>query len=296
MDKWKELELNKMKSGGNNKAKEFLEGQSDWKAGGNISANYNSKAAALYRDKVVIILLCLKVYWNVIYYAIRYLVRQKANPGVRRRLLLGITSLLISAPQAARLPARDQNKCQRRGEWGRVKHIMASLTVQSQLEVIRFDIWVGKDLDMLEHANLNCRGVPNQQGPSIKQKSSRQPKKISLTVNKPRTQWGEMTCLPLKEENMLDLEAVATLALLLAPFPPRTLPPAPLVASPILFQGSCNDPLRLSFNTMLLLQFGPECLWSGRQNGWSWLEVHKSSWAESCRTVRKCNRKGLLKK
>ena len=60
MDKWKELELNKMKSGGNNKAKEFLEGQSDWKAGGNISANYNSKAAALYRDKVVIILLCLK--------------------------------------------------------------------------------------------------------------------------------------------------------------------------------------------------------------------------------------------
>ena len=116
MDKWKELELNKMKSGGNNKAKEFLEGQSDWKAGGNISANYNSKAAALYRDKVVIILLCLKVYRNVIYYAIRYLVRQKANPGVRRRLLLGITSLLISAPQAARLPARDRNKCQRRGE------------------------------------------------------------------------------------------------------------------------------------------------------------------------------------
>merc|ERR1711974_531003 len=41
-----------MKSGGNNKAKEFLEGQSDWKAGGNISANYNSKAAALYRDKI----------------------------------------------------------------------------------------------------------------------------------------------------------------------------------------------------------------------------------------------------
>ena len=61
MDKWKELELNKMKSGGNNKAKEFLEGQSDWKAGGNISANYNSKAAALYRDKVVI-MPCLKVY------------------------------------------------------------------------------------------------------------------------------------------------------------------------------------------------------------------------------------------
>ena len=55
MDKWKELELNKMKSGGNNTAKEFLEGQSDWKAGGNINSNYNSKAAALYRDKVVIL-------------------------------------------------------------------------------------------------------------------------------------------------------------------------------------------------------------------------------------------------
>merc|ERR1712079_473935 len=52
MDKWKELELNKMKSGGNNQAKGFLEAQSDWKAGGNISANYNSKAAALYRDKI----------------------------------------------------------------------------------------------------------------------------------------------------------------------------------------------------------------------------------------------------
>merc|ERR1711990_1308673 len=52
MDKWKELELNKMKSGGNNKAKEFLETQADWKSGGNISSNYNSKAAALYRDKI----------------------------------------------------------------------------------------------------------------------------------------------------------------------------------------------------------------------------------------------------
>jgi len=52
MDKWKELELNKMKSGGNSKAKDFLEGQGDWKAGGNINSNYNSKAAALYRDKI----------------------------------------------------------------------------------------------------------------------------------------------------------------------------------------------------------------------------------------------------
>ena len=117
MDKWKELELNKMKSGGNSKAKEFLEGQSDWKAGGNISANYNSKAAALYRDKVVM-MPCLKVYFKVISNAPRYLARQKGNPGVRRHLLQGITSLLISAlPQTVRLPPRDprQNKCQRRG-------------------------------------------------------------------------------------------------------------------------------------------------------------------------------------
>ena len=117
MDKWKELELNKMKSGGNSKAKEFLEGQSDWKAGGNISANYNSKAAALYRDKVVM-MPCLKVYFKVISYAPRYLARQKGNPGVRRHLLQGITSLLISAPpRTVRLPPRDprQNKCQRRG-------------------------------------------------------------------------------------------------------------------------------------------------------------------------------------
>ena len=139
MDKWKELELNKMKSGGNNKAKEFLEGQSDWKAGGSISANYNSKAAALYRDKVVT-LHCLKVYLNIIFYPCRYQVRQKANPGVKRHLLQGITSLLI----LARLPPHDplQNKCQRRGEWKKVKRFMASLTVQSQLEVIRLDVCV----------------------------------------------------------------------------------------------------------------------------------------------------------
>lgn len=52
MDKWKELELNKMKSGGNSKAKEWLAGQSDWNEGGNLGAKYNSRAAALYKDKV----------------------------------------------------------------------------------------------------------------------------------------------------------------------------------------------------------------------------------------------------
>ena len=118
MDKWKELELNKMKSGGNSKAKDFLEGQGDWKAGGNINSNYNSKAAALYRDKVVK-LPCLKVFLKVISYAHRYLAKQRGNLGVKKHLLQEITSLLILAlpPQIVLLPPRDprRNKCKRRG-------------------------------------------------------------------------------------------------------------------------------------------------------------------------------------
>lgn len=43
MDKWKEVELNKMKMGGNTKAKEFLESSEGWKPGGNLMANYNSR-------------------------------------------------------------------------------------------------------------------------------------------------------------------------------------------------------------------------------------------------------------
>ena len=52
MDKWKDAELEKMKAGGNKKAKAFLSEQSDWSDSANINAKYNSKAAALYRDKV----------------------------------------------------------------------------------------------------------------------------------------------------------------------------------------------------------------------------------------------------
>ena len=52
MDKWKDVELEKMKVGGNKRAKDFLADQSDWNHGGNITAKYNSKAAALYRDKI----------------------------------------------------------------------------------------------------------------------------------------------------------------------------------------------------------------------------------------------------
>jgi len=52
MDKWKDTELNKMKVGGNKNAKEFLSSQSDWSETANLTAKYNSKAAALYKDKI----------------------------------------------------------------------------------------------------------------------------------------------------------------------------------------------------------------------------------------------------
>lgn len=52
MDKWKEIELEKMKAGGNQRAREFFEDQPDWKENQTIQQRYNSKAAALYRDKI----------------------------------------------------------------------------------------------------------------------------------------------------------------------------------------------------------------------------------------------------
>uniref|UniRef100_A0A914MTR4 Arf-GAP domain-containing protein n=1 Tax=Meloidogyne incognita TaxID=6306 RepID=A0A914MTR4_MELIC len=52
MDKWKDSELEKMKVGGNVKAREFLESQPDFKPEWTIIEKYNSKAAALLRDKV----------------------------------------------------------------------------------------------------------------------------------------------------------------------------------------------------------------------------------------------------
>lgn len=52
MDKWKEAELAKMRVGGNKKARIFLESQSDWSPGAPLSGKYNSKAAALYKDKI----------------------------------------------------------------------------------------------------------------------------------------------------------------------------------------------------------------------------------------------------
>lgn len=52
MDKWKDTELEKMKVGGNVKAREFLESQPDFKPEWTIIEKYNSKAAALLRDKI----------------------------------------------------------------------------------------------------------------------------------------------------------------------------------------------------------------------------------------------------
>ena len=53
MDKWKELELEKMKAGGNRQAKEFLGSQPDYNASTmSLQQRYNSRAAALYRDKI----------------------------------------------------------------------------------------------------------------------------------------------------------------------------------------------------------------------------------------------------
>ncbi|XP_049542346.1 ADP-ribosylation factor GTPase-activating protein 1 isoform X1 [Anopheles darlingi] len=52
MDKWKDIELEKMKVGGNRKAREFFDEQDDWDETAPINRKYNTRAAALYRDKI----------------------------------------------------------------------------------------------------------------------------------------------------------------------------------------------------------------------------------------------------
>ncbi|XP_013000075.1 ADP-ribosylation factor GTPase-activating protein 1 isoform X6 [Cavia porcellus] len=52
MDKWKDIELEKMKAGGNAKFRAFLESQEDYDPCWSLQDKYNSKAAALFRDKV----------------------------------------------------------------------------------------------------------------------------------------------------------------------------------------------------------------------------------------------------
>ncbi|XP_028741139.1 ADP-ribosylation factor GTPase-activating protein 1 isoform X5 [Peromyscus leucopus] len=52
MDKWKDIELEKMKAGGNAKFREFLEAQEDYEPDWSLQDKYSSRAAALFRDKV----------------------------------------------------------------------------------------------------------------------------------------------------------------------------------------------------------------------------------------------------
>ncbi|XP_064624951.1 ADP-ribosylation factor GTPase-activating protein 1-like isoform X2 [Lineus longissimus] len=52
MDKWKDLELEKMKAGGNRQGREFFESQDDYDSNWTLQEKYNSRAAALYRDKI----------------------------------------------------------------------------------------------------------------------------------------------------------------------------------------------------------------------------------------------------
>jgi ADP-ribosylation factor GTPase-activating protein 1 len=53
MDKWKDIELEKMKVGGNRQAKEFFQSQSDYRENMTIQEKYNTRAAALLKDKIV---------------------------------------------------------------------------------------------------------------------------------------------------------------------------------------------------------------------------------------------------
>ncbi|XP_058892541.1 ADP-ribosylation factor GTPase-activating protein 1 isoform X3 [Kogia breviceps] len=52
MDKWKDAELEKVKAGGNAEFRAFLERQEDYDPGWSLQEKYNSRAAALFRDKV----------------------------------------------------------------------------------------------------------------------------------------------------------------------------------------------------------------------------------------------------
>uniref|UniRef100_UPI00358F77B5 ADP-ribosylation factor GTPase-activating protein 1-like isoform X2 n=1 Tax=Myxine glutinosa TaxID=7769 RepID=UPI00358F77B5 len=54
MDKWKDMELEKMKAGGNARFRQFLESH-DADRNWNLQEKYNSKEAALYRDKISVL-------------------------------------------------------------------------------------------------------------------------------------------------------------------------------------------------------------------------------------------------
>ncbi|VDO97853.1 unnamed protein product [Soboliphyme baturini] len=52
MDKWKDIEIEKVKVSGNRQCLEFLSSQPDYRADWSFSEKWNSRAAAFYRDKV----------------------------------------------------------------------------------------------------------------------------------------------------------------------------------------------------------------------------------------------------
>ncbi|XP_012287418.1 ADP-ribosylation factor GTPase-activating protein 1 isoform X2 [Orussus abietinus] len=52
MDKWKDLELQKMSVGGNRKARKFFEFQPDWDDRMPFLQKYNTRSAAMYRDMI----------------------------------------------------------------------------------------------------------------------------------------------------------------------------------------------------------------------------------------------------
>jgi len=54
MDKWKDSELEKMKVGGNDTGKEFFKSHDDFKENWTLKEKYNSKTAALLRDKILV--------------------------------------------------------------------------------------------------------------------------------------------------------------------------------------------------------------------------------------------------
>lgn len=52
MDIWKDLELEKMRVGGNMKAREFFNNQPGWNDRISFEQKYNTKVAAQYKDKI----------------------------------------------------------------------------------------------------------------------------------------------------------------------------------------------------------------------------------------------------
>lgn len=52
MDKWKDSELEKMRVGGNSRCADFFSAQSDIYEGMSLQEKYNTRGAALYRDKI----------------------------------------------------------------------------------------------------------------------------------------------------------------------------------------------------------------------------------------------------